>query len=228
MADVNSAITFRTEGSSMASSSNTPNIYIIGAQSTGKTTLVTALKDYFENEEISRDIGDSRISGPKIITEVARGVLQRHKFTAADITSSPSRALDLQQLILQAQVIAERAISEEGRWFISDRSGADPIIYARKYVGEEAAAKLIKSKEWLELEERMKRSLVVVCESGADWLKDDGVRLMPQSREEWISFHQGFCRSLDEWKVQYEILPITLKGIDERVAFVLEKWKGVN
>jgi hypothetical protein len=75
--------------------------------------------------------------------EVARTVLKQHNFTADDVTSSPARSLTLQQLILQAQVATERGISEQGDWFISDRSGADPIVYARKYVNEDAASDLI-------------------------------------------------------------------------------------
>lgn len=192
------------------------DIYIIGAQSTGKTTLVKALENHF------KDANEYHIDQPKIITEVARTVLQRHNFTANDIKSSPTRALQLQQLILQAQLSAERDIS--GEWFISDRSGVDPVVYARKYVSKDAADDLIKSTEWLELRERMRKSVIIVCEAGADWLADDGVRLMPESRKNWLEFHQLFCSCLKDWGLNYEILPYDVGSLDERVAFVLEKW----
>jgi predicted ATPase len=198
------------------------DIYIVGAQCTGKTTLVKALEDHF-NE--ANNFDNDRISSPKIITETARVVLKTHSFTADDITSSPTRALALQQLILQAQVVAERSALQQGEWFISDRSGADPIVYAKKYVSEEAGNGLLKSVEWLELKERMARSTVIVCEAGADWLMDDGVRLMPGSMESWVEFHQLFCRCLDEWELKYEVLPYDITSLQQRVDFVLEKWQ---
>lgn len=194
------------------------DIYIVGAQSTGKTTLVKALENYFKGAN------GYRIDRPKIITEVARTVLQQHNFTANDIKSSPARALALQQLILQAQLSAERAVSEQGEWFVSDRSGVDPIVYARKYVSKDAEGDLIKSTEWLELWGRMRKSVVIVCEAGADWLADDGVRLMPESREDWVGFHELFCSCLKDCGLNYEVLPCDVTSLHERVAFVLERW----
>lgn len=200
------------------------NIYIVGSQSSGKTTLVKALDCHFDKS--SQD--ERRVSRPKIITEVARTVLKKHEYTAYDITSSPTRALALQKLILEAQMLAERQALEDGEWFISDRSGFDPIVYARRYVSEEAADHLVESAEWLELRERMKDSLVIVCEAGADWLTSDGVRLMPKDREDWIAFHALFCRCLEEIKMEHEVLPCETTDIGERVAFVVSRWEAAN
>jgi nicotinamide riboside kinase len=201
------------------------DIYIVGAQCTGKTTLTKALQAHFNDGDHTYEcVGGYHVSAPKIITEVARIVLKQHNFTADDISSSPARALALQQLILQAQVRAESAALEQGEWFISDRSGADPIVFARKYVGENAATDLIKSAEWLGLRERMRKSVVIVCEAGADWLTDDGVRLMPGSKEDWVGFHHLFCQCLDDWGLTYEILRCDVTSLPERVAFVLGKW----
>lgn len=202
----------------MAKTNDPRHIYIIGAQNTGKTTLVNALQ-----AAISKN---STKSQPQVIKEVARNVLIKHRFTAEDIRSSPTRALQLQELILKAQFDTERGVLKENGWFISDRSGADPIVYARKYVSEEASKSLTKSTEWLELRERMKESTIVVCEAGADWLLDDGVRLMPENREAWIQFDRLFCKCLDDWGMRYEVLPCTLTAIDERVQFVLERWRS--
>ncbi|KAI9759403.1 MAG: hypothetical protein M1840_003362 [Geoglossum simile] len=200
---------------------NPKDIYIVGAQCTGKTTLVKALEEYFKRSE---EHDGYRIDNPKIITEVARDVLKQYKFTAEDIRSSPARALSLQQRILEAQLNAERAASDHGEWFISDRSGADPIVYAQKYVSGDAAEGLVGSAEWLELRERLKKSVVIVCEAGADWLTDDGVRLMPVSREEWVGFHRLFCNCLDDWGLRYEVLPCGVTNLNERIEFVLGRW----
>ncbi|KAL8992131.1 MAG: hypothetical protein Q9169_007345 [Polycauliona sp. 2 TL-2023] len=142
-----------------------PNIYIIGAQSTGKTTLVSALGDHFAQ--------DASLSQPQLLKEVARGVLTRHNFTASDITNSKERALELQRLIIEAQAAAEGALGN--LWYVADRSAIDAVAYARQYVGETEARNLRKGDTWQELEERMRAGVVVVCEPGGEWLRDDGL-----------------------------------------------------
>ncbi|KAL2063553.1 hypothetical protein VTL71DRAFT_5358 [Oculimacula yallundae] len=200
------------------------NIYIVGAQCTGKTTLVKALEGYFSRDSSLKVDERSLVSRPNIIMEVARSVLKEHNFTADDITSSPARALALQELILKAQVHAEASSSHHDTWFISDRSGADPIVYAKKYVSDAAANDLLSSPEWLKLKERMEKSLVIVCEAGADWLINDGVRLMPENKDAWIGFHRLFCACLDDWGVKYEVLPCDLAAHQDRINFVLALW----
>lgn len=194
------------------------NVYIIGAQCTGKTTLVNALRSSFK--------ATSDISPPTIVEEVARSVQKVHKFTAADITSSPDRCLALQTLILEAQRDAERAALRDKQWIISDRSGLDPIVYAQRYLGHETADAMLTSAAWQELRWRMSRSLILVCEAGTNWLVDDGVRLMPQDRDDWIGTHREFCEVLERVGLPYDVIPCTLAGIDDRTAFVWSKWRA--
>ncbi|KAH1415871.1 hypothetical protein KXX32_000323, partial [Aspergillus fumigatus] len=78
-------------------------LYIIGAQCTGKTTLVKALLDALPQRHPSLP--------PHPITEVARKVLCEFGFTRDDITSDPSRALQLQELILKAQFEEETKVT---------------------------------------------------------------------------------------------------------------------
>lgn len=200
----------------------TRNIYIVGAQCTGKTTLITALSAHFTNPSLTT----TTTSAPLILTEVARTVLRQHNFTASDITSSPSKAMLMQKLMLEAQYSAEKAAGTE--WFISDRSGFDPIVYTKRYVGEEGARDLMRTDIWGELKERMEHSLVVVCEAGADWLIDDGVRLMPEDREDWVAFHDLFCSSLKEAGLEYVVVPCEMKDLAERVNFVLSRWGSTS
>jgi Type IV secretory pathway, VirB11 components, and related ATPases involved in archaeal flagella biosynthesis len=209
-----------------------PSIYIIGPQCTGKTTLVNALYKHF-----TTDNPDRSIPPPAIISEVARTVLREHHFTARDVRD-PVRSLKLQKLILQAQAKAERDIlanlqnTNDTKWFISDRSGADPIAYALRYVGRDAAKESLVSAatgEWTrELKPRMQQSLVVICEAGleaASWLKDDGVRLMPTNLEEWKRLNGVFCGLLKEEEVPYVLLPAMLGKLEDRVEFVVTRWR---
>lgn len=199
------------------------NIYIIGAQSTGKTTLVTALMTYFEQLHANPDGTSTR---PKIISEVARGVLQRHHYTAEDIVSSKSRALELQRLILEAQCQAENAVGDD--CYISDRSGLDPLVYARRYVGVEEALALAQGPAWQQLQQKMKNGLIIVCEAGGEWLIDDGVRLMPEDRDAWLQMHVAFCEMLDELDIMYHVLPASVASLTDRVDFVLSRWATEN
>lgn len=203
----------------MLSETHLPNIYIIGPQSTGKTTLVNELRS-----QLSHWLVDTSGDKPQIISEVARTVLRKHKFTAEDIKSSQSRCLALQQLILEAQALAEREALQMSSWFISDRSGFDPLVYAKKYVSSDAVLEMQRQPAWIEVKARMTDSLIVVCEAGTPWLTDDGVRLMPDSEEEWIQLSHEFCKLLDEFGLQYIVVPPTMLDLSERVEFVREKW----
>ncbi|KAK7426434.1 hypothetical protein QQZ08_007029 [Neonectria magnoliae] len=128
------------------------NIYIVGAQCTGKTTLVEALERSFKTT--------ADVSPPAIVREVARSVMKTHKSTAHDIISSPDRCLTLQTLILNGQLDAEREALRESGWIISDRSGLDPIAYAYRYLGHEAVEAMMRSAAWKELRPRMSTLLV--------------------------------------------------------------------
>ena len=77
------------------------NVYIIGAQFSDKTTLISALETYFNNKS---DLTWKAVivQKPYILREVAWQVLQDHEFTGQDVSGSKSRALKLQTFILKA------------------------------------------------------------------------------------------------------------------------------
>ena len=195
-----------------------PTIYIVGAQCTGKTTLVNALTEYFCKPK--NRIWTEIIPEPSVIKEVARNVLKEHDFTAFDITSSPRRALELQKLILEAQFRAEEKEKATNGWYISDRSAIDPVVYARFFVGEDAAAEMVQTETWQRLAKNMLKGQVFVCEPNPGWLSDDGVRLMPTGWEEWMSLHGAFCRALEEQGICYEILRGKLSVAQRRAQVV--------
>ena len=197
------------------------NIYIIGAQSTGKTTLVAALATHFA--QVNSDPDSTGASHtPFQLKEVARNVLRTHNFSAHDITSSKTRALELQRLIIEAQATAEAALDDI--WYISDRSALDAVVYAKQYVGADEAESLMQEESWQILEDRMRAGLVVICEPGGQWLIDDGVRLMPKDREEWFQLHEHFLALLGELKMVYIVLPCDVARLDDRVDYVLKEW----
>ncbi|KAG7419614.1 hypothetical protein Forpe1208_v003414 [Fusarium oxysporum f. sp. rapae] len=130
-------MTFIPTKLTISSNAHVPNIYIIGPQSTGKTTLVNKLQSDLEHW-----LADTSVDKPQIIPEVARTVLRKHKYSAEDIQTSTTRCLELQQLILEAQAEAEKEALRTSSWFISDRSGFDPSVYAKRYAAPDAVGKL--------------------------------------------------------------------------------------
>ncbi|KAI0449294.1 AAA domain-containing protein [Xylaria acuta] len=161
-----------------------------------------------------------------MIKEVARTILKNYGFTRDDIRSSQDRTLELQRLIIEGQFEAEKNELETRSWFISDRSAVDPIIYGRKYASREGADTLAASAGWMEMRNRMEKSLIIVCEAGVDWLVDDGVRLMPRDETEWMQTHSEFCDTLTGSGLEFHVLPSTIRSKDERVKFVLARWEG--
>jgi len=126
-----------------------PNIYIVGAQSTGKTTLVDGLVSFIKST-------CPDIPHPVVIREVARDVLKEHHFSRDEIRSSQSRTFELQKLILEKQSTAER--DAPSSWIISDRSGIDPIVYAKQFAGDVGMRRLKATSDWKWLSDRMKKS----------------------------------------------------------------------
>jgi nicotinamide riboside kinase len=206
----------------MDSKSTHRNIWIIGPQSTGKTTLVNALDQAFASSESSSAASCIR---PVVIREVARTVLRTQHYTRNDITNSPSRALELQKLILEAQYTAEESALNTNQpysWFISDRSGLDPIVYAKVFVGDRTVQELTSSDQWRTLEQRMKNGLVVLCEAGCTWLVDDGTRLMPKNLDDWMRVDTAFHEMLKTVAIDKIVIPKTLTELQERVQVVLD------
>ncbi|KAF5249569.1 hypothetical protein FANTH_5162 [Fusarium anthophilum] len=203
----------------MSSNAHIPNIYIIGPQSTGKTTLVNKLQADLEHQLV-----DSSIDKPQIVSEVARTVLAKHEYSAHDIQTSTIRCFELQQLILEAQASSEKEALETSSWFISDRSGFDPLVYAKRYAAPGAVQALQQLPAWKDVKARMERSLIVVCEAGTPWLMDDGVRLMPGSDGEWMQIFHDFCEMLDGVGLEYCVVPRAVLDISERATFVWARW----
>ncbi|OAL44131.1 hypothetical protein IQ07DRAFT_685158 [Pyrenochaeta sp. DS3sAY3a] len=199
------------------------NLYIIGPQCTGKTTLVNALEQTYINNTTSHRREPSE--RPTIIREVARTVLKEKNFTREDITTSPLRALALQKHILEAQYEAEIAVGtgrDSSSWYISDRSGVDPIAYTYLFVSAEAAQDMLDTEAWSKLETNMKKGIVVLCEAGCKWLTDDGTRLMPADSDGWKEVELAFRHILEIRGIVYSVVLKDLHDLDDRVRFVKE------
>ncbi|ERF71080.1 hypothetical protein EPUS_07752 [Endocarpon pusillum Z07020] len=146
------------------------NIYIVGAQSSGKTTLISGLEKYFHDHS-NTTWGASTVGTPFVLEEVARKVPLDCGCTGKTVSDSKSRALRLQRLILETQFESEDAI--KGLWSMPDQSGL---------AGESETEQLMETKQCREMKHALQNSLIIVCEPVVPWLKGDGLRLMPKDR----------------------------------------------
>jgi nicotinamide riboside kinase len=151
--------------------------------------------------------------------------LQVHGFTRDDIRNVPTSAMALQALIATAQFHAEEAQLQTNRWFISDRSSVDPIVYARLYVNREAADMLTIMDIWKQMKGRMAGSLVILCPINVSWLQDDGVRLIPHDHAEWEKMHTEFLQVLADFGMRYYLLPPNVSDQKTRVEYVVQLWE---
>jgi nicotinamide riboside kinase len=190
------------------------NVYLIGPQCSGKTTLFNALRAFYSD----RDPTSHGIEQPFFIEEIARIVIQEKGFQARDLRDSV-RGLQLQMHILLRQNQIEEHL--ENRWFFADRSALDALVYAKEYTGLDAFEALVSTKEWEKSKLRMQNGIVIVCEAGnTEWLSADSVRLAYQDTAEWNALNEAFFVMLREYGISYSVLPSAIKDLEERVALV--------
>ncbi len=194
-------------------------IYIVGAQCTGKTTLSRALLSEVAARNGALQVGE--------LVETAREILKLHKCTKDDVREGSTRCILLQRMILESQLEREAALASKDI-VISDRSGADPLVYATVYGRGQDIDELTSSRAWTVLRANMQRSLVVVCPPVWEWLFDDGVRLVPESWEEWYHVHEEFLLTLKRYEVDFIVVPPSTRSLDDRVRLVLDNWKAFN
>ena len=105
-------------------------VFICGAHSVGKTTLVNKV-----GKEMNLHIQ----------AEVARNVIKDLKLRREDFDPkiNPAKFEELQEKILEAQCKAEECNSRNETPYIADR-GIDPLIYSLVYLGEESMKRLSK------------------------------------------------------------------------------------
>ena len=152
---------------------------------------------------------------------------QHHRLRRIEIGIVRSRNTEPHVLILDAQYKAET--TAKGSWFISDRSGVDAIVYGKCHAGKSGAEKLLSTSAWRYLENTLRKSLIVVCEPVVSWLKEDGLRLMPEDPlaryKNVCMIHQEFCNFLNAAGLPYALLPNTRLELIGRIRCVVREWE---
>jgi nicotinamide riboside kinase len=189
------------------------NVYIIGPQSTGKTTLVNAMAQSLE--------GDVHV-----IQEIARTVMRERGYSRNDVDSDNSeRRFTLQQDIFNAQVEKEMMFLQSGKEFLSDRSAVDPLIYLMHFSGQNEVNRITSTDKWRKVRSRYadyNQSLVVLLSPVASFLVDDDVRYMSKSLDDWNALASNFRLFLDQEKIPFVEIGEEILDIKERVTEVMQ------
>lgn len=104
-------------------------VFVCGAHSVGKTTLVNNV-----GKELNLHVQ----------AEVARNVINDLNLRREDFDPkiNPTKFEELQERILEAQCKVEECNSRNGTPYIADR-GIDPLVYSLVYLGEESMKRLL-------------------------------------------------------------------------------------
>ncbi|KAI9034895.1 ATP/GTP-binding protein [Aspergillus affinis] len=192
------------------------NIYIVGAHSTGKTTLIEALKVHL-TLGLVRQIFGPTVDRPNYLAEVVRMVMYMYDYNANDIRD-PVKGYMLQLRTLLNQWGMESIFNNH--WMISDRSGIDPIVYAHVFLGGDESSRLLETPAWRVLRDRMRQGLVILCEPcNATWLSSDPVRVALH-KDEWYILTLAFRVMLREQGINFVTIPANMEDMGDRVQFV--------
>ena len=182
-------------------------IYLVGASSTGKTTLCSALARVLT------------LKGPLVIKEVARDVMRRTGFSRETVGQ-----LEMQRAIMDAQLEAESKArarahaSADDHILLSDRSAVDAIVYSIITSATEAEAMerkkiLVNLAQFQQALPWYRQAKFVLLTPVPEWLVDDGVRSL------YDQYHctEVFRQVLMELGIEFQEMGIEMKKLEDRV-----------
>lgn len=147
---------------------------MIGPPSTGKTLLINDIIKHTNRVCPIQKIID--------IPETSQEMSQISLISPADDRAGSVQAIRIQEELLEKQFAKEAARANEveqrnaseGTLVLADRSGADAVVFVEAYGDEEQARKLFESQEWQVLRQRMRDSLIILCEPVTPWYVGEG------------------------------------------------------
>lgn len=182
-------------------------VFICGAHSTGKTTMLQHLLQEPEND----------LHGE---TEVARKIMERLGWQRKDIEpeENPENFFNLQKRIMKVQNQVDRENNHLKRSYVCDR-GIDPLIYCKMYLGQERLNQLLNTEEADECLQRHKatNTLTVILNPHPECIRDDGTRLTPKL-EELNQFTDMLKHFLNDQGIAFET--ISELNLEKRVSIL--------
>lgn len=169
-------------------------VYLCGAHSTGKTTLLNDLMP--------------SLMQVQAYTNVARDIFHElgWKRDDWDHEKHPDTFEMLLEMILKRLLeFANNSISA-GTDYVCDR-GIDSLVYADEYLGEESRRRLQELPFVQEFIGRLRDSLVFVLTPHPECMEDDGIRRSPNIQE-LNSFTQKMFCLLEELKIPFKVISV--------------------
>ncbi|KAH8919651.1 hypothetical protein BT69DRAFT_1300037 [Atractiella rhizophila] len=188
------------------------SIYVVGVHSSGKTTLVEALLHALSIQT----------SGPVHVSEVARTVMATQGFTRDNV-----KTIEMQEAILRYQIHIEQDKRQREEHLICDRSGIDPLAYARIFELDQTT-RLQRLLHESGLLDRYRSSLFILLEPVKDFLFDDGIRMVTKEVEEWKRQSEEFKATLHHLHIPFIPIGEERKYIRDRVQLVLSMLSGTS
>lgn len=148
--------------------------------------------------------------------EVARHVMEAKGYTRKDVES-----LEMQQAIMEAHLK-----EEQKGWScpvqLCDRSAVDPIVYAVLTSSDENEAQrrrkiLMNSPDFKNALPIYRRSTFILLAPVADWLEDDGIRLL----EHQARCFEVFRQVLVELGIPFLEIGAQMRLLEERVTIAI-------
>ncbi|CAG8716287.1 4645_t:CDS:1, partial [Funneliformis mosseae] len=181
------------------------NIVLVGAHSVGKSTLSRLIR--------------SRINAV-LIDETARTVMKQLNMNVDLIKNDPEKSLNLQASIIKLQ--CEREEKFKHQCAIYDRSALDALAYAKSFGGKqwESLLEMPETNQCIERYRQEDKYLVFIIEPHMECLKDDGIRMMSNSYQEWKTFSESFKSLMNDFKINYRI--INDPDMEQRFSIVFQ------
>jgi len=174
----------------------TNRIYLVGAHSTGKTTLARWIRDAY---------------GLPMISEVARGVLAEMEEQLDSIRSNISVVDRYQREVFRRQVEAE---TEQAGSFVSDRAFCN-LAYAAHH--STILGELARDEKMMSYMQSVREGLVFFVRPHRDLVVEDGVRAGVNWEE--VVRIDGMVKFMLEWfSVPY--IPMASLSMQERIRMI--------
>ena len=138
-----------------------PSIYLVGVQCQAQDDLASAPKSFFTHNQ--DEIQGAPFPPPTLIEGAADQIIGRRGPRPRD----PPELQRMQHNILEVQAAAGRKVLDQGenKWFISNGSGAEHVVYAVRYSPSDSdSPRIMGAEKWTELRGRMQKALVVLTQ----------------------------------------------------------------
>lgn len=183
------------------------SVYLIGPESTGKTTLFRAL------------VTRLALPAQRTVPEVARALMQTQGWTGHD-----TGVLSRQMAIATATLEAEERAATSNKGVVADRNALCCCVYLKRLstLGDNTWHEIARELDVRGALSRYRKGLVVLFEPVEGWWTSDGLRRENVDTEELWQIFEDYREVLRYVQVDFVRLSGQIRSTEERLGKVLE------